>query len=117
MAKNKNITPANVTEWLASTGFLFPTNEFELSRFNKLYGELDEQLTGKEIDPERILIGLSASKVVKMNITPAIEEEFSAYRMVARNGSNLPKHILDKMKKNQVNPKTDDSSSTEENNK
>lgn len=117
MAKNKNITPANVTEWLASTGFLFPTNELELSRFNKLYGELDEQLTGKEIDPERILKGLSASKVVKMNITPAIEEEFSAYRMVARNGSNLPKHILDKMKKNQVNPKTDDSSSTEENNK
>jgi len=117
MAKNKNITPANVTEWLASTGFLFPTNELELSRFNKLYGELDEQLTGKEIDPERILKGLSASKVVKMNITPAIEEEFSAYRMVARNGSNLPKHILDKMKKNQVNPKTDDSSSKEENNK
>ncbi|MEQ1798319.1 MAG: hypothetical protein ABL872_10215 [Lacibacter sp.] len=117
MAKNKNITPANVTEWLASTGFLFPTNELELSRFNKLYGELDEQLTGKEIDPERILKGLSASKVVKMNITPAIEEEFSAYRMVARNGTNLPKHILDKMKKNQVNPKTDDSSSTEENNK
>ena len=117
MAKNKNITPANVTEWLASTGFLFPTNELELSRFNKLYGELDEQLTGKEIDPERILKGLSASKVVKMNITPAIEEVFSAYRMVARNGSNLPKHILDKMKKNQVNPKTDDSSSTEENNK
>lgn len=115
MAKNKNITPANVTEWLASTGFLFPTNELELSRFNKLYGELDEQLTGKEIDPERILKGLSASKVVKMNITPAIEEEFSAYKMVARNGSNLPKHILDKMKKNQVNPKTDDSSSTEEN--
>ncbi len=117
MAKNKNITPANVTEWLASTGFLFPTNELELSRFNKLYGELDEQLTGKEIDPDRILKGLSASKVVKMNITPAIEEEFSAYRMVARNGTNLPKHILDKMKKNQVNPKTDDSSSTEENNK
>ena len=117
MAKNKNITPANVTEWLASTGFLFPTNELELSRFNKLYGELDEQLTGKEIDPERILKGLPQSKVLKMNVTPTIEEEFSAYRMVARNGSALPKHILEKMKKNQANPKPDDSSSTEENNK
>lgn len=117
MAKNKNITPANVTEWLASTGFLFPSNEIELSRFNKLYGEMDEQLTGKEIDPERILKGLTPSKVVKMNIIPSIEEEFSTYKMVARNGSNLPKHILEKMKKNQMNSKPDDSNPTEEKDK
>ena len=117
MAKNKNITPSNVTEWLASTGFLFPTNELELSRFNKLYGELDEQLNGKEIDPERILNGLTLSKVVQMNITLTIEEEFSAYKMVARNGSNLPKHILEKMKKNQANSKPDDSSNPEEKDK
>ena len=99
MAKNKNITPANVTEWLASTGFLFPTNELELFRFNKLHGDLDEQLTGKEIDPERILSGLTSSKIIKMNVTQTSEQEFSSYKMVARNGNNLPKHILEKMKK------------------
>lgn len=117
MGKNKNITPANVTQWLASTGFLFPTNELELSRFNKLYGELDEQLTGKEIDPERILKGLTPSKFVTMNIASTVEEEFSTYKMVARNGSNLPKHILEKMKKNQANSKSDDSSTSEEKDK
>jgi hypothetical protein len=117
MAKNKNITPTNVTEWLASTGFLFPTNELELARFNKLYGDLDEQLTGNEIDPERILKGLSSSRVVKMDTSQTIEDEFLAYRMVARNGSGLPKHILEKMKKNQAYSKPDDNSSPEEKDK
>ncbi len=117
MAKNKNITPANVTEWLASTGFLFPSNEIELSRFNKLYGELDEKLTGKEIDPERILKGLTPSKVVKLNIATSIEDQFSSFKMVARNGGNLPIHILEKMKKNQENSKSNDSTLPEENDK
>ena len=117
MEKSKIINPDNFDSWLASTGFLFPTNELELARFNKLYGDLDEQLTGKEIDPERILNGLTQSKVIKMNIAHSIEEEFSIYKMVARNGSNLPKHILEKMKKNQANSKPDDSSNSEEKDK
>lgn len=117
MEKSKIINANNFDSWLASTGFLFPTNELELARFNKLYGDLDEKLTGKEIDPERILNGLAQSKIVKMDVTPTIEEEFSAYRMVARNGSNLPKHILEKMKKNQANPKPDDNNPTEEKDK
>lgn len=117
MEKSKIINADNFDSWLASTGFLFPTNELELARFNKLYGDLDEQLTGKEIDPERILKGLTPSKVVKMNIVLTIEEEFSKYKMVARNGGNLPKHILEKMKKNQANSKPDDSSTSEEKDK
>ena len=117
MEKSKIINADNFDSWLASTGFLFPTNELEIARFNKLFSELDEQLTGKEIDPERILNGQSRSKVVRMNNQPTVEKDFSAYRMVARNGSNLPKHILDKMKKNQSNSKPDDSTSEEENNK
>lgn len=117
MEKSKIINADNFDCWLASTGFLFPTNRLELARFDKLYGDLDEQLTGKEIDPERILKGLTPSKVVKMNIASTIEEEFSTYKMVARNGSNLPKHILEKMKKNQANSKPDDSSTPEEKDK
>lgn len=117
MEKSKIISADNFDSWLASTGFLFPTNELELARFNKLFGDLDEMLTGKEIDPERILNGETHSKVVRMNNDSPVEKDFSAYRMVARNGSNLPKHILDKMKKNQSNPKPDDSSTEEENTK
>ncbi|HLP37589.1 hypothetical protein [Lacibacter sp.] len=117
MEKSKIINADNFDGWLASTGFLFPTNELELARFNKLFGDLDEQLTGKEIDPQRILNGQTPAKVVKMNNSNSIEPDFSTYKMVARNGSNLPKHILDKMKKNQSNKKSDDSTSEEENNK
>lgn len=117
MEKSKIIHADNFDSWLSSTGFLFPSNELELARFNKLYNDLDEKLTGKEIDPERILNGLTPSKVVQMNNPLTIEEEFSTYKMVARNGSNLPKHILEKMKKNQVNSKPDDNSSTKEKDK
>ena len=56
MAQNKkHITPENITEWLASTGFLLPRNEVELQRFEKLYGDIDFCLTGQEIDPEKII--------------------------------------------------------------
>ena len=42
MTQNKkHITPENITEWLASTGFLLPRNEVELERFEKLYGEIE----------------------------------------------------------------------------
>ena len=44
------------------------------------------------------------------------QEEINPYRMAARNGNNLPKHILDKIKKNQSKPK-DDSDGSENTNK
>ena len=56
MTQNKkHISPENITEWLASTGFLLPRNKVELERFEKLYGDIDYGLTGKEIDPNKIL--------------------------------------------------------------
>ena len=97
----KHITNEEITEWLSSTGFLFPRNEVELERFEKLYGEIDYGLTGKEIDPDKIINGtFRDSKVIT---TPFYinEEELTSYRMVARNGNSLPKHILEKIKKNQ----------------
>jgi len=44
-----------ITEWLCSTGFLFPRNEVELERFNLLYEDQNPELTGTEIDPDVIL--------------------------------------------------------------
>lgn len=116
MAQNKkHITPENITEWLCSTGFLFPRNKVELERFEKLYSEEDFGLTGEEIDPDKIINGtFKETKIVKMP-TDIKQEEISPYRMAARNGNNLPKHIIDKIKKNQSKPK-DDSSESENTN-
>lgn len=114
--KNKHITPENITEWLSSTGFLFPRNEVELHRFEKLYGEDDFGLTGKEIDPDKIINGtFRESKSIRMPLD-INKEEINSYRMAARNGNNLPKHIMDKIKKNQSKPK-DDSNRSENTNK
>lgn len=117
MAQNKKyIISENLTEWLSSTGFLFPRNEVELERFEKLYGDIDFGLTGKEIDPDKIINGtFRETKSVKMP-TDVKQEEINSYRMAARNGNCLPKHIMDKIKKNQSEP-TDDFTESEDTNK
>jgi hypothetical protein len=117
MAQNrKNITPENITEWLASTGFLFPRNEVELERFEKLYGDIDFGLTGKEIDPDIIISGNYLEKKMLKVPNDINRDEILSYKMVARNGNNLPKHIIDKILKNQ-NKSKDDSSASEDKNK
>ncbi|MBX2897979.1 MAG: hypothetical protein KF687_05615 [Cyclobacteriaceae bacterium] len=109
----KHITPENIDEWLASTGFIFPRNELELARFEKLYEESLEEITGKEIDPDKIIKGdLDSAKTVE--IKPTINAgDFTEYRMAARNGNDIPKHILDKMKRNQNKKRNDDNGPSE----
>ncbi len=108
MAQNKkHITPENITEWLASTGFLFPRNEVELERFEKLFGDLDFGLTGKEIDPDKIINGnFRENKIIKMP-DDVSQKDFSQYKMAARNGKELSKRIKDKILKNQSQPRND----------
>jgi hypothetical protein len=111
MAQNKkHITPENITEWLASTGFLFPRNEIELERFEKLYGDIDFGLTGKEIDPDEIMNNTFKEKKPVNIPTDIIQNQLREYRMAARNGKALPKHILDKIIRNQNKPKNDSTS-------
>jgi hypothetical protein len=107
MAQNKkHITSDNITEWLCSTGFLVPRNETELARFDKIYGDNDYGLTDNELDPGRIIKGLSFERK-NIELSPNIKpDDFSTYKMAARNGNALPKHIVDKIKKNQ-GPKND----------
>ena len=116
MAQNKkHITPENITEWLSSTGFLFPRNEVELERFEKLYSNDDFGLTGTEIDPDKIINGTFREKI-NLKIPESIKQnEISPYRMVARNGNELPKHIMDKIRKNQNKPQNDSSTSEDSN--
>lgn len=116
MAQNKkHITPENITEWLSSTGFLFPRNEVELERYEKLYSEDDFGLTGTEINPDKIIDGtFRENKILKIpdNVQ---QKEINPYRMAARNGNKLPKHIMDKIKKNQTKPKNDSPTSEDTN--
>jgi hypothetical protein len=99
-------SPEDWISWLASTGFLFPRNELELARYNKLYADNDTIiLADSTVSVERILNGRSrllpaANPFEEQDINQITEQ----YRMVARKGQgNLPDHILNKMKKNQQN--------------
>lgn len=101
MPQNKiHITPEQMPEWLASTGFLFPTNELQLVRFEKIFAEEVNQLANFEVDCDRILSGSLTAKIVAFE-PEAKSEDITQLRMVARKGANLPKHIQDKIKKNQ----------------
>jgi len=94
---NNKLDNQNWEEWLHSTGYLYPTNELELARFNKLYAEYNFKLENKSINIDAIIQGRSCSclKIIEsININPDLQE----LRMVARKGEEIPKHILDKMK-------------------
>lgn len=106
-ASKKHIAPEQITEWLASTGFLFPSNEIELQRFEKLFGEPDPNLV-YSINYDRILKNVFEDIDEIKKINPLGEQEPKQLKMVARNGGNVSKHILDKMIKNQQKAKGDD---------
>lgn len=115
MAKsNSHITIDNMTEWMASTGFLFPRNLAELTRFRKLYDNEIDNLEGRELDPDVILGKKERGQVVALK--KRSEDEGARFRLAARKGDpSVPKHIMDKIKKNQDKRKQDDSGAKEEN--
>jgi hypothetical protein len=104
MGKPKNIQKIEFTElgsWLGSTGFIYPQNDIELERFNKLYENYDFQLKSEKIDPLAIIGDKFLEKFEKTE--PKIirfKEEAESLRMVARKGAKkIPQHIIDKMLK------------------
>ena len=100
MAKNKVFPdPESLTEWMASTGFLFPRNVAELDRFNKLHGkEISEDDSKSTVSLERICSGKARLFPVERRVMEGEEERtIEQYRMAARKGGGLPEHILNKM--------------------
>ncbi len=93
----------DVTEWLCSTGYLFPRNEIELSRFDKLF--FNVEIKGSTVSLDRIL----KNEVREFSVSNIFKQEgeqdvIDAFKMVARKGlGDLPDHIFNKMKKNQDN--------------
>src|SRR5699024_10435165 len=99
MAKNDiNITPENITEWLRSTGYLFPRTKTELSRLNKLYPEVKRDTKDEQVDPYEILDNSRERKPLNLQVSENIKEDYSDLRMAARKSEELPEHIIEKMK-------------------
>lgn len=98
------ITPRNIQAWLASLGYLFPSNEGELARFERLYADMvipEEEL----LDPE-IVMGKKQRPTVSRLGKVINDSSFESLRMAARNSTGkIPQHILDKMKNNHKKPK------------
>ena len=106
MATNKNniekVNIHNLDEWLSSTGFLCPTNELELARFNKLYADYDFKLKNSSIDIQSILKNDVCSNIKSLIFIKDenIENEIQELGMAARKGSrDISQHIIDKMRK------------------
>lgn len=98
---------SNLNEWLRSTGFLYPTNELELARFNELYADYDFKLKDVSIDVKSIIEGhLCSTRVLRIVKSEEINNEIEDLKMVARKGQGVPQHIIDKMK--QKHRKIDD---------
>ncbi|WP_160069115.1 hypothetical protein [Sphingobacterium bovisgrunnientis] len=95
--------PEHITEWLCSTGYLFPRNEIELNRFDKLFFNIE--IKDSTVSLDRI-INNEVRKFPLSNIFKQENEQdvMDAFKMVARKGlEDLPDHIFNKMKKNQDN--------------
>lgn len=113
MAINKKhkdkINESTINEWLSSCGFLFPTNEKELDRFNILYNDFEFLNSNKTIDVKAIINNtFKTSKIIPIT-NDDLNNEINELKMVARKGEqNIPKHIIDKMK-NKHNNSRDDS--------
>jgi hypothetical protein len=96
----KNIDISEMFEWLASTGYLFPSNNLELARFEKLYADFDFKLTEDCVDPFAIVNGDYKPQKIEFefDVNNATTEDI---RMAARNFNNIPEHIFKKIKRNQ----------------
>ena len=68
MKKRSSYKEEQITEILASTGFIFPRNEVDLENFEILYEKENFDLTGQEIDPDVILNrNKSESKIITLS--------------------------------------------------
>jgi hypothetical protein len=93
--KSRHITELNVDNWISSLGFSFPRNQIEEKLFDKLYKDYNHELTGKEIDPLKLI-----KQCEDEEKESGINGVDNNWKMAARNFGELPKHIIDKMKKN-----------------
>lgn len=99
-----------IEEWdalLCSTGYLSPRNEEELDFFDEMYEDCKSRIENRHVNIEMILKGTCRvvtdfryvdSNHVSEQIKVAKDVKHG-YSMAARNFDNLPKDVLDKMRR------------------
>jgi hypothetical protein len=101
MGKSKNeIGIENFNEWLATTGYLFPSNPVELERFETLFKDFNYQLSSEVVDPIKIINGTYSQVIKKIESFEKISD-IHELKIAARNLKEIPDHILKKIKSNQ----------------
>ena len=82
---------------LAACGFIFPQDELALARFNALYGDIDPDITGEEVNPLRIIKNtpVKHKKVYSIGRMTGRRQN----RLVANKLRPLPTHIQQRLKK------------------
>jgi hypothetical protein len=113
MTKSKvHIDEKNMYEWCCSTGYLLPSTEPELGRFERLYPDVQIKVNAAAVDPFLIIRGARTKKELSWTRPAMNEQEQGELRMAARLHGELPDHILARIKKNQ---QKDDTSNRSEN--
>ena len=92
--KSKFINDHNVGKWLSALGFSFPRNEAEERIFDKMYSNYEHKLKNVKIDASKLIDEVEKEE-------SQIQSEQTEWKMAARNYGDLPKHIVEKMRKNQ----------------
>ena len=81
---------------LAACGFIFPQDELALARFNALYGDIDPDITGEEVNPLRIIkdTPVKQKKVHPIGRITGRRQN----KLVASKLRPLPTHILKQLR-------------------
>lgn len=102
MQKNSiHITEGNIYEWLSSAGYLLPSTETELSRFEALHPPRTIKVNEESIDPFSIISGTRKRRALSFTVQSVNEQEQTELRMAARKQQGLSSDIMDRIKKNQ----------------
>lgn len=102
------LSEENIYSWICSTGYLLPSNDQELARFERLHPPGSRKVNSEAIDPFAILNGTRKKKELSIHQDTIInmfpENEL---RMAARKHGDLPADIHEQIKKNQEKKKDD----------
>ncbi|PWN58432.1 hypothetical protein [Chryseobacterium viscerum] len=83
-----------------SKGLLFPETEKEIEQF-ELLNPIDDECPSDWDTPEEIIKrGIQKLNNINLEHTEDLDSEAEKLKMVARKGSVLPQHIIDRMKGN-----------------
>ena len=97
---------AELLKAMRSTGYSFPTNDFEQKLSLKLQPSIDIEALAKNIDPTEIWIA-EEPKIYKKSIVRELKTDVSPlpfeeqWGIAAKGSANISKEIMDKIKKKQ----------------